>query len=83
MASELPIIQRTYDFILWAVPWLGRLPRDHKFILGDRITQGVFSLLEGLLRACFAKEKAGRLVELNGEVDILRYQFRLLHTRGV
>jgi hypothetical protein len=35
--KELPIIQQTYDLILWYVPLLNRLPRDHKFLLGDRI----------------------------------------------
>jgi hypothetical protein len=27
--QELPIIQKTYDLILWYVPILNRLPRDH------------------------------------------------------
>lgn len=30
-ATELPVIQHTYDLILWFVPILNRLPRDHKF----------------------------------------------------
>ena len=76
--GELPVIQRTYDFILWAVPWLGRLPRDHKFQIGDRITDGLYGLLEGLLQARYARDKAERLSILNGALDVLRYQFRLL-----
>jgi len=39
-SKELPIIQRTYDLIRWYVPILNRLPRNHKFMLGDRITGG-------------------------------------------
>ena len=35
--EELPIIQKTYDLIKWYVPILNRLPKDHKFILGDRM----------------------------------------------
>jgi len=31
---ELPIIQMTYDLMLWYVPILNRLPRDHKFTPG-------------------------------------------------
>ncbi len=34
--SELPVIQKTYDFIQWYVPILNRLPRHHKFTLGAR-----------------------------------------------
>jgi hypothetical protein len=36
--EELPIIQKTYDLIKWYVPILNRLPKDHKFILGDRVS---------------------------------------------
>ncbi len=35
--SELPIVQKTYDLIKWYFPILNRLPRDHKFGLGDRV----------------------------------------------
>jgi hypothetical protein len=48
--SELPIIQKTHDLIQWYVPVLNRLPRDHKFMLGDRIITGLYDLLEGGIR---------------------------------
>jgi hypothetical protein len=35
--GELPIIQATLDLIQWFVPLLKRLPRDHRFALGDRL----------------------------------------------
>lgn len=76
--SNLPIIQKTYDLIKWYVPILNRLPRDHKFMLGDRIIAGLYDLLEGLIRARYAKEKLMQLSELNTQLDILRYQTRLL-----
>ena len=76
--SELPIIQKTYDLIKWYVPILNRLPRDHKFILGDRITTGLYYLLDKLIIARYAKEKLDILEALNGKLDILRYQTRLL-----
>ena len=40
--KELPIIQKTYDLIQWYVPLLNRLPRDHKFALGDRVVGGLY-----------------------------------------
>ena len=76
--NELPIIQQTYDLIRWYVPILNRLPRDHKFALGDRITAGLYELLEGLILARYAKEKLTRLEMLNGRIDVLRHQTRLL-----
>ncbi|KPQ35334.1 MAG: hypothetical protein HLUCCO16_16790 [Phormidium sp. OSCR] len=43
--KELPIIQKTYDLIQWYVPILNRLPKTHKFTLGDRIISNPSSLL--------------------------------------
>jgi hypothetical protein len=55
--NELPIIQKTYDLIRWYVPILNRLPRDHKFNLGDRIISELYSLLDRLIIAQYTKEK--------------------------
>jgi hypothetical protein len=40
--GELPIIQATTDLIRWFVPLLNRLPRDHRFGLGDRLVSGLY-----------------------------------------
>ena len=77
--NELPVIQKTYDFVKWFVPILNKLPRHHKFMLGDRIIKEVYELLEGLLRARYAKQKLTQLQSLNAELDVLRYQIRLLY----
>lgn len=78
-AQELPIIQKTYDLVLWAVPLLNKLPRNYKFALGDRIQATLYSFLEGLIRARYAREKISLLENLNAELDVVRYQFRLCH----
>lgn len=76
--SDLPIIQKTYDLIKWYVPILTRLPREHKFMLGDRIIARLYDLLEGLIQARYAQEKLPKLRNLNTQLDILRHQTRLL-----
>ncbi|BAY93025.1 MULTISPECIES: diversity-generating retroelement protein Avd [unclassified Tolypothrix] len=76
--SDLPIIQKTYDLIKWYVPILNRLPRDHKFLLGDRMITQLYDLLDALIIARYAKEKLAQLESLNSKLDILRYQTRLL-----
>ncbi|MCU0568007.1 MAG: diversity-generating retroelement protein Avd [Oculatellaceae cyanobacterium Prado106] len=76
--SELPIIQKTYDLIKWYVPIINRLPRNHKFTLGDRITTGLYDLLEGLIQARYSPDKLACLMPLNSRLDILRHQTRLL-----
>ncbi len=79
MSSELPIIQKTYDLICWYVPILNRLPRDHKFMLGNRIITNLYELLEALIQARYQANKLDRLEPLNAQLDLLRYQTRLLH----
>ena len=76
---ELRVIQKMYDLIKCYVPILNRLPRDHKFILGDRMIRGLYDLLEGLLDARFNSDNLNKLQALNLKLDILRYQTRLLH----
>jgi hypothetical protein len=76
--QELPIIQKTYDLIKWYVPILNRLPRDHKFMLGDRMITGLYDLLEGLIQARYSSDKLPQLKSLNSRLDILRHQTRLL-----
>ncbi len=76
--EELPIIQRTYDLIKWYVPILNRLPKDHKFLLGERIIIGLYDLLEGLITARYASQKVELLEKLNASLDLLRHQIRLL-----
>jgi hypothetical protein len=76
--DDLPVIQKTYDLIKWYVPILNRLPREHKFLLGDRMVNGLYDLLEGLIQARYAQEKLSQLQALNSRLDILRHQTRLL-----
>jgi hypothetical protein len=63
--NELPIIQKTYDLINWYVPILNRLPRDHKFMLGDRVIANLYTILEELILARYSTDKLVRLVFLS------------------
>lgn len=77
MSAELPVIQKAYDLVLWFVPILNRMPRDHRFALGDRMIANLYDLLEGLVAARYAKDRKASLEDLNGKLDLLRYQVRL------
>ncbi|MBT9314899.1 diversity-generating retroelement protein Avd [Leptothoe spongobia] len=76
--KELPIIQKTYDLIKWYVPILQKLPRNHRFQLGDRVINGLYDLLETLVVAQYQQDKLDVLQALNSKLDVLRYQTRLL-----
>jgi hypothetical protein len=81
--NELPIIQKTYDLIMWYIPIINRLPRDHKFTLGDRMITGMYELLEALITAQYTKQKLARLEALNPKLMILRHQTRMLLDFGL
>jgi len=76
--SDLSIIQKTYDVILWYAPILERLPKHQRFTLGDRIITRLYDFLEELVTLRYAKEKIARLEQLNNSLDVLRYQTKLL-----
>ncbi len=76
--SDLPIIQKTYDLIKWYILVLDRLPRNHRFTLGDRVITGLYDISEGLIKTCYATERLFQLKLLNIQLDILRHQTRLL-----
>jgi hypothetical protein len=75
---DLPILQKVYDLVLWYVPIMERLPRHQKFALGDRLTQNLYELLEGLIVARYKVDKRLDLALLNSKLEVLRYQSRLL-----
>jgi hypothetical protein len=77
--GELPILQATTDLIRWFVPLLNRLPRDHRFALGDRIVSGLYDLMEGLVKARYSTVKVPKLEALAAQLDLLQLQTRLLH----
>jgi hypothetical protein len=77
-AGELAIIEQTRDLILWYVPLLNRLPRDHRFTLGERIINSLYELLEELVRARYSKQKIAQLEASNLRLELLRQQASLL-----
>jgi hypothetical protein len=77
MSPELPVIQKSYDFLVWTVGHAVKLPRARKFSLGDRLEKQVYGVLEDLLRAKFTKDRVAPLESVNLNLEILRFQFRL------
>jgi hypothetical protein len=82
-STDLPIIQKAYDLIKWYIPIINRLPREHKHVLGERLSQNLYDLLDSLIIARYAREKIQILTSLNSKIDVLRYQSRLLLDFGL
>src|SRR3954469_9898351 len=56
--QELIVITKTYDLILWSCRHTGKFPRNHRFVLGERIERNLYDLLETLIRAKYTRDPA-------------------------
>jgi hypothetical protein len=74
---KLKVIQDVYDFTLWLLGHIGKFPRQHRYSLGIAMEKRLQRILELLLRAKYARRKAGYLDDANIEMEILRFQVRL------
>jgi len=76
---ELPILTKTYDLVLWSCHHTSRFPKQHRFVLGERIERRLYDLLETLLQARYTRERSGLLRQANLSLEVLRFQLRLAH----
>jgi len=76
-SEELAIVTSAYDIALELTRRVRKFPRDLRFVLGDRILNTAYDLLDVLLEAKYVHDKAGLLSRANGLLDRLRYQMRL------
>jgi hypothetical protein len=75
--EELKVITKTYDLILWSCNHTSKFPRNHRFVLGERIERNLYDLLETLIRAKYNKSRQRMLEESNLTLEVLRFQVRL------
>ena len=75
--KELVVITKTYDLILWSCNHTGKFPRNHRFVLGERIEQRLYDLLETLIEAKYSRVRLPLLQRANLQLEILRFQMRL------
>ena len=75
--EELIVITKTYDLILWSCNHTGKFPRNHRFVLGERIERNLYDLLEILIRAKYTTPAARIAGRSQLELEILRFQMRL------
>jgi hypothetical protein len=75
--AELIVITKTYDLILWSCHHTSRFPRNHRFVLGERIECNLYDFLETLLKARYTRQRQPLLEQANLTLGILRFQMRL------
>jgi hypothetical protein len=75
--QELIVITKACDLILWSCNHTSKFPRNHRFVLGERIERNLYSLLETLIQAKYTKDRQRLLERANLTLEILRLQMRL------
>lgn len=71
------LAEQVYLFVQWLVPAVERLPRAHKFTIGDRLTTRAMSLLECVVESVYTKDRTQMLRRAQLDIEQMRYLFRL------
>lgn len=79
MAESDNVLTKLHELLLYTVPQLGKMPRDRKFLLGDRIEVKMLEVQERCVRAYFSREKKVHLLEANIGLELIRHLVRLAH----
>ena len=77
MAESENVITKTADFIRWFLPKAEKMPRNFKFLFGDRIVKIQIDLMESLIEAYYGKEKLRPLTAANLQIEKLRQLLRI------
>ena len=65
--------------MLWSCRHIGAFPRQHRFVLGERMERRLYDLPETLLQARYTKDRQPLLRQANLSLEVLRFQMRLAH----
>ncbi len=52
-------IEPQYQFIMWLVPTIEKLPTSHKFTIGERIETTALDVLDALIEATYTRSTCG------------------------
>ncbi len=72
-----PSVEAMYQFLLWLIPTLDKLPRSQKFLLGERLQRDALEVLDALITATFTRQRDAHLRAANLGLEKLRFGVRL------
>ena len=75
--TNAPALEKMYQFMLWLMPTVEKMPRSQKFTLGDRIQNTALDALENLIEATYSKSAEALLRQVNLGLEKLRFLFRM------
>ena len=75
--GELQVITKAFDLAREMTERTRKLPRDLKFVLGDRMLTTTYDVFDLLLEAKYSSGKRALLLRANVLLERLRFQVRL------
>lgn len=79
MTEQLIIYQKFYDLVVWLVPVINRIPKNHRLVLGKHQEELCITILLLLIKANKARGQARAAIQadISDELDCLRILIRL------
>jgi hypothetical protein len=65
------------DVTLWVIERVAKMPRDHKFTIGDKLVETCLEVTTLLVEASFVRDKAGLLLQASRGLTRARVLVRL------
>jgi hypothetical protein len=78
MNENYPIIVKSYTLTLWYIQKIEKLPKNHRYTLGERIQSSLLELLMTLSDTIYSKDKKSLLLLANQEIERLRLLTKLI-----
>ena len=83
MDNNYPVIYKTYGFVVWYLKKVEKLPKNHRFTLGEKIQSSSLELLLLFSEIVYSKNKKEYLPKINKELEKLRILTRLCVDLGL
>jgi hypothetical protein len=75
------VLVKWYDWTKWLLDRVDSLPKNQRFIFGQRLADRALRVLEILVEAAYGSRKAQLLAEANRQIEVLRWLMRLAMDR--
>ena len=79
---EAPVVLvKWYDYTKWLLERVENFPKSQRFVLGQRLTGQAMDVLDLLVEASYARDKAEILATANRKMEVLRWTVRMAKDR--
>jgi len=77
------LLTKWYEFSKWVLEKVENIPKSQRFILGQRLADGVLDILDLLVEASYSSNKKALLQQANRRLEVLRWLLRMARDRDL